>query len=113
MDFFTSSAAAPRPGTARPRDFDANMQAIASAAHLRGVVLTKGSEVKGSVEAGELCKTLRLAHEKTRGNRGKFDHVKRMANAIAAGLGVRGAVVVSQAAWNLIRGYANPRPREE
>ena len=112
MDYQSPGALAQRPGTGMPRGFDANVQSIASAAHLRGVVLMKGSEVKGSVEAGELCVTLRTAHEKQRGKAGRFEHVERMANGIATGLGARGAVIVPVAVWNLIKAYAKAEVRE-
>jgi hypothetical protein len=103
----SSAAGAGRPtGHALPRGFDANMQAIASAAHKRGVVLMRGSEVTGSLEASDLCTTLRAAHERVRGNDGAFQHVERMANGIASGLGVRGTIAMSQLAWDLISAYA-------
>lgn len=98
-----------RPGVGRPKNFDAQVQDIASAAHLRGVVLMKGDAVVGSLEAAELCKGLRAAHENTRGQEGRHAHVVTLANGIAARLGVKGAVQVSNFAWNLIRGYAAAR----
>ena len=98
-----------RPGAGRPRGFDANVQAIASAAHLRGVVLMRNDTVVGSLEAAVLCRQLRLAHETTRGDDGKHDHVERMANGIAVRLGVQGAVQVSRLAWNLLQGYGTPK----
>jgi hypothetical protein len=98
-----------RPGAGRPKGFDQQVQDIASAAHLRGIVLMKGETVVGSVEAADLCKALRAAHENTRGQEGRHGHVVTLANGIAARLGAKGAVQVSNFAWTLIRGYANAR----
>lgn len=98
-----------RPGAGRPKGFDQQVQDIASAAHLRGIVLMKGETVVGSVEAADLCKALRAAHENTRGQDGRHGHVLTLANGIAARLGAKGAVQVSNFAWTLIRGYANAR----
>ncbi len=100
-----------RPGVGRPRGFDANVQNIASAAHLRGIVLLRGEVVVGSLEAAELCRTIRAAHENTRGDEHRHDHVEALANGIATRLGVRGAVGVSQSAWNLIKGYSMPKAK--
>ena len=102
---------ASRPGVALPRDFDANVQTIASAAHRRGVVLVRGDQVVGSVEAAELCRTLRAAHEATRGNSHAHAHVEQLAGGIAAKVGARGAVEVSRSAMNLLTGYAKPKKR--
>jgi hypothetical protein len=100
-----------RPGAGRPRDFDGNVQAIASAAHARGVILTRAGEVVGSIEAAELCRILRAAHETTRGRAHNHDHVVRLANGIAIGIGARGPVEVSRQALNLLSGYARPKAR--
>lgn len=101
-----------RPAAGRPKNFDANVQDIASAAHVRGVVLLRAETVVGSVEAAELCRTLRAAHENTRGQDGRHDHVERLANGIAVKLAVRGAVQVSATVMNFLRGYAAAqRPR--
>lgn len=89
-----------------PRAFGANVQCIASAAHLRGVVLLRGDTVVGSVEAAELCRTLRAAHEATRGDDRAHAHVERLAHGITLRLGVKGAVPVSRTAWGLIEGYS-------
>ncbi len=91
--------------------FDTNVQKIASAAHLRGVHLLKGEVVVGTVEAAVLCRTLRAAHESTRGNENRHDDVERLANAIAVRLGVQGAVGVARAAWAQLQGYAERRTR--
>lgn len=56
-----------RPGAGKPKGFDTQVQDIASAAHLRGVVLMRGDTVVGSLEAADLCRTMRAAHENTRG----------------------------------------------
>lgn len=98
-----------RPGVGRPKGFDQNVQDIASAAHLRGVVLTRNDTIVGSVEAVDLCRGLRAAHENTRGQETRHDHVERLAHGIAVKLGARGAVQVSRFAWNLIQGYAADR----
>lgn len=98
-----------RPGVGRPKTFDGTVQDIASAGHARGVVLMKADTVVGSVEAGELCNALRAAHENTRGQEGRHDHVERLAFGIATRLGVKGHVQVSRFAWNLIQGYAAAR----
>lgn len=98
-----------RPGAGRPKGFDQQVQDIASAAHLRGIVLMKGETVVGSLEAADLCKALRAAHENTRGQDGRHGHVITLANGIAARLGAKGAVEVSNFAWTLIQGYAKAR----
>lgn len=98
-----------RPGVGRPKNFDQQVQDIASAAHVRGIVLTKGDTVVGSLEAAELCKGLRAAHENTRGHDARHSHVRNLASGIAAKLGVKGAVQVSRFAWSLIQGYAAAR----
>lgn len=98
-----------RPGAGRPKGFDSNVQAIASAAHLRGVVLVRNDQVVGSLEAAELCRQLRLAHETTRGDDAKHDHVERLANGIAVKLGARGSVQVSRLCWNLLLGYGTAK----
>jgi len=98
-----------RLGAGRPKGFDSNVQAIASAAHLRGVVLMRNDQVVGALEAAELCRQLRLAHETTRGDDAKHDHVERLANGIAVKLGARGSVQVSRLCWNLLLGYGTPR----
>lgn len=100
-----------RPGAGRAKGFDANVQAIASAAHLRGVVLMRQDQVVGALEAAELCRQLRLAHETTRGDAGKHDHVERLANGIALKLGARGSVQVSRLCWNLLQGYGTAKRR--
>ena len=48
--------AAYRPGMGKPKGFDFQVQDIASAAHLRGVVLMRGDTVVGSLEAADLCR---------------------------------------------------------
>lgn len=98
-----------RPGVGRPKSFDQQVQDIASAAHVRGIVLMKGETVVGSLEAAELCRALRAAHENTRGHEGRHAHVRNLANGIALRLGVKGSVQVSRFGWNLIRGYADAR----
>lgn len=103
-----------RPGAGRPKGFDSNVQAIASAAHLRGVVLVRNDQVVGALEAAELCRQLRLAHETTRpgnpgGDAAKHDHVERLANGIAIKLGARGSVQVSRLCWNLLLGYGTAK----
>lgn len=98
-----------RPGVGRPKSFDQQVQDIASAAHARGIVLMKGETVVGSLEAADLCKGLRAAHENTRGQEGRHAHVRNLANGIALKLGVKGSVQVSRFAWNLICGYAAAR----
>lgn len=98
-----------RPGVGRPKSFDQQVQDIASAGHVRGVVLMKGETVVGSLEAADLCKGLRAAHENTRGQEGRHSHVAALANGIALRLGVKGSVQVSRFAWNLICGYAAAR----
>jgi hypothetical protein len=101
-----------RTGAGRPRGFDGNVQCIASAAHLRGVILMRVDQVVGSLEAAELCRTLRAAHENTRGDAHRHEHVAQLANGIALRLGSKGAVQVSRSAWNLLQGYARPRMAE-
>jgi len=98
-----------RPAAGSPRGFDGNVQAIASAAHLRGVVLMRQDQVVGALEAAELCRQLRLAHETTRGDDAKHDHVERLANGIAIRLGAKGSVQVTRLCWNLLLGYGTPR----
>lgn len=98
-----------RPGAGLPKSFDQRVQDIASAAHARGVVLMRGDDVVGSVEAAELCNSLRAAHENTRGEPLKHAHAERLATGIALKLGARGAVQVSNFAWTLIKGYAAAR----
>jgi hypothetical protein len=98
-----------RPGVGRPRDFNANVQAIASAAHARGVILTRAGSVVGSIEAAVLCRLLRTAHETTRGRAHDHDHVERLANGIAIGIGAKGPVAVARQALNLLTGYAKPK----
>lgn len=88
-----------------PRSFDTNVQSIASAAHLRGVVLMRGLAIVGSVEARDLCRTLRAAHEATRGSE-RQRHVESLAGTLARRLGARGAVQVTQFHWNILTGYA-------
>lgn len=95
-----------------PRKFDANVQMIASAGFLRGVVLTRGDTIAGSVEARDLCRALRAAHEATRGDPHAHAHVERLAFGITLNLGVKGAVPVSRSAMNLIEGYARRTKRE-
>lgn len=98
-----------RPGAGRPKSFNTNVQDIASAAHGRGVVLLRSEVVVGSVEAKELCRILRAAHENTRGDDARHEHVEKLAHGIALRLGVKGAVQVSRSAMNLLSGYANAR----
>jgi hypothetical protein len=98
-----------RPGVGRPKTFDGVVQDIAAAGHARGIVLMKADTVVGSIEASDLCRALRAAHENTRGQEGRHDHVERLAFGIGARLGVKGAVQVARAAWNLIQGYAAAR----
>jgi len=102
-----------RAAAGRPRSFNTNVQSIASAAHRRGVVLMRGDQVAGTVEGGaaELCRTIRQAHELTRGDDHKHRHVEQMAASIVSKLEVRGAVQVSRLAWNLLQGYATPPER--
>jgi hypothetical protein len=97
-----------RVAAGRPRSFDGNVQCIASAAHLRGVILMRVDQVVGSLEAAEPCRTLRAAHENTRGDAHRHDHVAQLANGIALRLGAKGAVQVSRSAWNLLVGYSRP-----
>lgn len=98
---------APAPG--KPRGFDGDMQCVASAAHRRGVVLIQTDRIVGSVEARELMKTLRAAHENMRGHPQQRRQVEQAAAVIAARLGRPGAVQVSKATWNVISGYARRR----
>lgn len=102
------SVGRPRVGSAKPKSFDTHVQDIASAAHTRGVAVMKGETIVGTVEAAELCRTIRAARECQRGNQHNFDHVARLAGGIALKLGQRGAVQVSQVTLNLLRGYAKP-----
>lgn len=91
------------------KTFDHHVQDIASAAHLRGVVLTKSEQVVGSLEAAILCRTLRAAHENTRGQDPKHEHVKKLALGITLRLGVRGSVQVTRTAWRFLTGYASAK----
>lgn len=104
----TDTLGAPRVGTAKPKSFDVQVQDIASAAHSRGVNVMKGEVIVGTVEAAELCRTIRAARECARGDQRKFDHVGALTTGIANKLGQRGAVMVTQVALNLLRGYARP-----
>ncbi len=88
------------------KTFEHHVQDIASAAHLRGVVLLKSDQIVGSLAAADLCRTLRAAHENTRGQDAKHEHVKKMANSISLRLGARGSVQVSRTAWSFLTGYA-------
>lgn len=101
--------AAYRPGMGKPKGFDTQVQDIASAAHLRGVVLMRGDTVVGSLEAADLCRTMRAAHENTRGLGPRHDQVRQIVNSIAIRLGSRGAVIVMRAQWNLLTGYAKAK----
>lgn len=96
----------------QPKSFDTFVQDIASAAHKRGVNLMKGETVVGTIEAAELCRTIRAARERQRGREQTFNHVGQLAAGIALRLGQRGAVQVSRASWNLLRGYASQRRAE-
>ena len=91
------------------RNFDTCVQSIASAAHLRGVVLIHRERVEGTIEGGaaELCRTLRTAHEKTRSSEHDHDHVVRLTAGIVNRLGPKGSVEVSRTAWQFLQGYAN------
>lgn len=103
---------------APPRRFDQLLQDIASAAHLRGVILTRGINADGSphivgaVEARELCRTIRAAAENTRGQDGRHTQVKQAVFAIAMKLGQKGAVQVPRMTMNVLMGYAKPRQIE-
>lgn len=91
------------------KTFDHHVQDIASAAHLRGVVLMRSEQVVGSLEAAILCRTLRAAHENTRGQDPKHEHVKNLAHGICLRLGVQGSVQVTRTAWSFLSGYANAK----
>lgn len=105
-----SLLAAYRPGVGRPKSFDAEVQDIASAAHRRGVVLVQSDRIVGAVEAAVLCRTLRTARERTRGDEPRHDQVARIAHTIALRLGAQGAVQVSRGHWNVLTGYARRMP---
>lgn len=105
----SDSPGAPRIGTARPKSFDAQVQDIASAAHSRGVTLLRGETIVGSVEAADLCRTIRAAHEQSRGDDHRRRHVEQMVGAISLKLRSRGPVEVSRAVWGLLSGYARPK----
>lgn len=96
---------------ARPRRFDAVVQAIASAAFLRGTVVTKGEMVVGAYAAADLCRLLRAAHAATAGDDHAHAHVERLAHGITLRLGTGGPVAVSRAALNLLEGYAKRREK--
>lgn len=96
-----------RLGIGRPKSFDQEVQDIASAGHLRGVVLVASDRIVGSVEPALLCRTIRAAREQTRGQGGRYDQVARIVHSIALRLGVPGAVQVPRNIWSLLRGYAH------
>lgn len=99
-----------RPWAGRPRSFDGNVKYIASAAHLRGVILIVGQgetrKTVGSVEAADLCRMMRTAHEATRGDHHRHTHATMIAFRIALYIGAQGPVAVSRTDWNVLKGYA-------
>lgn len=103
-----TSTAPPRIG-GQPKTFNTQVQDIASAAHARGVVILKGEQITGSIEAADLCRAIRAAWAATDGDPHKHDHVARLVGGISSRLGQKGGVGVSQLALNLLRGYASPR----
>lgn len=110
------SAGATAYAPAAPRRFDQLRQDVASAAHLRGVILVKGTHadgspvIVGSIAAKDLCVAIRSSYENTRGNDGRHNHVRQLVFQIAMRLGHKGAVQVSRMTWNLLQGYAKPEP---
>lgn len=100
------SAASLATDGARPRRFHTVVQSIASAAFLRGTVVTRGEVVVGAYAAADLCRLLRAAHEATRGDERARAHVERLAHGITLRLGTGGPVAVSRMALGLLEGYA-------
>lgn len=96
---------------ARPRRFDAVVQAIASAAFLRGTVVTRAEAVVGAYAAADLCRLLRAAHAATAGDERARAHVERLASGITLRLGTGGPVAVSRMALGLLEGYAKRREK--
>lgn len=96
------------PGVGMPKGFETRVQDIASAAWLRGVVLTHADQVVDTLEARDLCRTIRAAHAATAGSARRRDHVEQLTFAIATGLGAEGPVRVHRRALNFLRGYARP-----
>ncbi len=90
----------------RPRDFEANMQCIASTAHRRGVIFTRSQVAIGTTDAAGFCKTLRRAHA------AEPEHTAQLAHGIAAAIGPRGSLEVPQSTWNVIKGYALKPPKD-
>jgi len=92
-----------------PKSFDVQVQDIASAAHKRGVILLHRDAIVGSLEAADLCRTMRSARENTRGDQHRFRHVAQLVNGVHVRLGQKGAVSVSRSAWGLLQGYSRPK----
>jgi hypothetical protein len=109
LTFATGDVYIPPRLPGRPKSFDVQVQDIASAAHLRGVVLLRQGEIVGSIEARLLCRTMRAARENTRANLPRHHHVRQIVNGIHLRLGQKGAVCVPRYLWNLLTGYAKTK----
>lgn len=97
----------------RPKSFDQLVQDIASAAHRRGVFLTRGEKVVGSIEAQLLCRSLRAAHVNTRGQDIRRRQVVMIATGIANRLGAKGPLLIARSTWNVLSGYAKARQEKQ
>lgn len=83
----------------------AALQNIASAAHLRGVELTRQGSVVETIPAVDLMRALRGAWTKTQGT-AKADQVETIIRSIAAKLALGQPVQVVASSLGIVRSYA-------
>lgn len=87
------------------------MQALASAAHLRGVAITKGETIVATIEARELLRQIRTLHTAAGESEARRWHVESLAAGLVVRLTQCGPVLVSAYCWQLLGGSWAARRR--
>lgn len=84
----------------------AALQGIASAAHLRGVEITRNGTAAGTLPAGDLMRALRGAWEKTKGQPKRGDRAEIIIRSVAARLAQGGPVQIVASSLGVLRSMA-------
>jgi hypothetical protein len=91
-----------------PMRIDAALQQIASAAHLRGVLVTRGSKAV-DLPARDLMRALRGAWERTAGSERRRDQIEGIIRGTATRLKDGGPVTISGQLLGLAKAYAKSK----
>lgn len=95
-----------------PLAIEAALQQIASAAHLRGVEITKGGVACGTLPASDLMRALRGAWKRSQDNERRLDQVGGIIRGTATRLKGGGPVQISKQLLGIAVAYAKRAAKE-